>query len=123
MNGSTMLSPAGSVPLYLPKRSTMPARACGTMRTVLASRTMTNRSNRASGIRNSTGTSSGVETRDRVDIGGGASDLEHLDGLAGLDDEVLVVRRGRPDLAGQLDSTVLERGDLLGHLALLAHQL
>src|SRR5687767_9750725 len=123
MNGTTTLRPAGSVPLYLPKRSTMPARACGTMRTVLASITMTNSSNSASRMRNSMGTSSGVETRDGVDVGGGAPDLEHLDGLAGLDDDVLVVRRGGPDLPRQLDPAVVEGGDLLGHHALLADQL
>ena len=33
MNGTTTLSPACSVRWYRPNRSTMPARACGTIRT------------------------------------------------------------------------------------------
>ena len=43
-----MFRPAGSVCLYLPKRSTMPARACGMIRTVRASITITKMKIRAS---------------------------------------------------------------------------
>src|SRR6476661_7021521 len=119
-----MLRPAGSVCLYLPNRSTMPARACGTIRTVLASSTMTNSSTSASSTRKTViGTSSGVESRDGVDVGGGAADLEHLDGLAGGDGQRLVVGGRGPLLAGELDPAVLERGDLLGDQSLLPDEL
>src|SRR3954447_9534419 len=124
MNGTTMLRPAGSEPLYLPKRSTMPARACGTIRTVFASTTTTNSNNSSSRTRTAVICSSfprtedpsllretglvapnpsGVEARNRMDVGGGALDLQHFDGLARFDHESLVVGAGGPLLAGEFD--------------------
>ena len=41
-----MFSPAGRLVLYFPKRSTMPARACGTIRTVLTSTATANSTTR-----------------------------------------------------------------------------
>src|SRR3954451_13275462 len=84
-NGTTMFRPAGSVSLYLPKRSTTPARACGMIRTVFASSTITKISSSASRIRIAvTGLSylrrSLAELGDRVDVRRGAADLEDLHG-------------------------------------------
>src|SRR6476619_6676065 len=125
-----MLRPAGRVCLYLPKRSTMPARAWGTIRTVLASSTMTNRNSNASSINRAVMPSSflqlgrsRLEGRDRVDVRRGAPDLEDLDGLPRCDGEVLVVRRRRPDLARQPDAARLHGRDLLGDDATLADEL
>src|SRR5918995_5250787 len=131
MNGTTMLSPAGSVPLYLPKRSTMPARACGTMRTVFASSTMTNRTSSANKIRaismdvSFVGRTcgSGLEPGDGVHNGGGAADRQHLDGLARLDAGGVVVRFGGPELTRELDPARGQSRDVLGDDALLADQL
>ena len=91
-----MLRPAGRVSLYLPKRSTMPARACGTIRTVLASRTTTKTTTSSEqdqqGCRHSVllrvgrlgrTCGSGLEAGHRVDVGRRALDLQDLDGLAG----------------------------------------
>jgi hypothetical protein len=46
-NGTTTFRPAGSDALYLPNRSTIPARACGTIRTVLAMAAITKIASRA----------------------------------------------------------------------------
>src|SRR5687768_13354839 len=113
MNGTTILRPASRVCWYFPKRSTMPARACGTILTVLASMTMANSASRASTM-SAVMTllrlwCSGFETVDGVDVGGGAADLEHLDGLAGLDGERLVVGLGAPDVAGEPHPPGLQR--------------
>src|SRR6476659_7027752 len=102
MNGTTTLRPAGSVSLYFPKRSTMPARACGMIRTVLASRTTTkSRTTSANPSRNGIGTplrpggrkrcGSWLEPADGVDVGGRALDGEHLDRLADGDGQGLVI--------------------------------
>src|SRR5690606_2665309 len=124
MQWTPMLRPAGSVCLYLPNRSTLPARSCGTMRTVFASTTTTKTRSRASRTKQNSigppfrlglGGKSGVETRDRVDQRGGAADLQHLHGLAGRDGGGLVVGRRAPDLAVQPDAADREAGDLLGH--------
>src|SRR5690349_4611668 len=103
-----MLSPAGSVTLYLPKRSTMPARACGTIRTVLTrvtttkirsrSATMPTTCMRLAFFRLFSVCGSGSELGDFVDVGGGAADLEHLDLGPDSDHVVVHVRAGAPDL-------------------------
>src|SRR6478609_134930 len=130
MKGTTMLRPAGRVLRYLPKRSTTPARACGTIRTVLARSTTTKISSRASRIRITGGTSDSsscfglaVELGDRVDVRRGTADLEHLDRGSGLDGEVLVVRRGAPGLARELDLIDSQTGDPLGDGGTLAQEL
>src|SRR4051812_17634981 len=91
--GGITLRPAVRVSLYLPNRSTMPARACGTMRTVLLSTRTTNSKNRMRGTNRYGLTSvswvggpSLVERGVRgMDVDGGALDGQHLDGLACLD--------------------------------------
>src|SRR3954452_20291984 len=108
-NGTTMLRPAGSVSLYFPNRSTMPARACGMIRTVLASSTMTKAKNRTAipsryGVTGCSQSGSGwlgVGGRsrlergvDRVHVDGRTLHGEHLDGRAGLDGQRAVVRDG-----------------------------
>src|SRR3954447_12498047 len=112
MNGTTMLRPAGRVCLYFPNPSPTPARACGTIRTVLASRVTTKRNSSTSRMSTISapmdtpsdlsvggrGPGSGLETRYRMDVRRGSADLQDLDGLARIDREGLVVRLGRPDL-------------------------
>src|SRR4051794_9103231 len=120
-----MLRPAGSVSLYFPNRSTIPARAWGTIRIVLASRGTTKRNSRTSRmstisapmgtpsalvVRRGRGANSGLDARYRMDVRRGSADLQDLDGAPRLDGERLVVRLGRPDLAGQLDPSGLEPG-------------
>src|SRR3954464_10904013 len=104
MNGTTMFRPAGRVSLYLPNRSTIPARACGMIRTVFASRMITNSSRIAARIRTTVTdvSSSFAELADGVDVRRRATDLEDLHGAARLDGDVLVVRRGRPGVPGQV---------------------
>jgi len=58
-----------------------------------------------------------------MDQRGGAPDLQDVDGLAGLDDQRLVVGLGAPDLAGQLDPPRVHGGDPFGDQPLLADQL
>src|SRR4051812_42664357 len=133
-----MLRPAGSVSLYFPNRSTMPARACGMIRTVLASSTMTKAKNRTAipsryGVTGCSQSGSGwlgVGGRsrlergvDRVHVDGRTLHGEHLDGRAGLDGQRAVVRDGRPDLTGELDPPGLMAGDLLGDDGLAADHL
>src|SRR6188472_3020029 len=131
MNGTTMLRPAGSVSLYLPKRSTMPARACGMIRTVLTSSRTTNsrirtKSPRRYGVTRgflSVGGSRLEGLVHRVDEDGGALHGQHLHGLAGLDGERLVVGTGTPDLAVQLHAAGGDAGDDLGDERLVTDDL
>src|SRR3954469_15418401 len=130
MNGTTMLRPAGRDSLYLPKRSRMPARACGMIRTVRASMMTTNSTIRISRAYTTSmaapslgGAGSGHQLADRMDVRRGAADREHLDRRPRGDRERVVVGTGRPDLAGQLDPSWGMGGELLGHDALLADQL
>src|SRR5664279_524243 len=121
-NGTTMFSPAGRVPLYLPNRSTIPARACGTMRTVLASTTAANSTINKNSTSTATGTvfphsfscGASVQLGDLVHESGGAPDLEDVDLRARLDHGVLVVRSRGPDLAVDPPLSAL-RGDLREH--------
>src|SRR6478752_232078 len=113
-----MLRPAGSVALYLPKRSTMPARACGTIWTVFASSMITKMTTSNSRIRITRGTRlslSFAELGDWMDVRRRAADLEDLHSGAGFDREVLVVRRCRPGLPRQLDLADREAGHPLRH--------
>src|SRR3954451_9929678 len=117
MNGTRMFRPAGRVSLYFPNRSTTPARACGMIFTVLASITTTNSSSSTATISNAIGTTvsfSVAELGKRVHVRRGAADLEDLHGRSHLDGLVLVVRRGRPDLAPELDLPDREAGHPLG---------
>src|SRR4051794_20061450 len=121
-----MLRPADSVCLYLPNRSTIPARACGTMRTVLTSRITTNRKSRTSRISTISapmGFSSGVDAWYRMDVRRGSADFQDLHSGPRFDGRVLVVGLGRPDLTGQLDPPGLHAGDAFGDDALLADEL
>src|ERR1051325_8884858 len=123
-----MLRPAGSVSLYLPKRSTIPARACGMIRTVRASITSTNRTTRISRAYTTSMAApslegSGHQLADGVHVGRGAADREHLDRSPGGDGEGLVVRAGRPDLSGQLHPSGVVDGQLLGDDTLLPDEL
>ena len=80
------------MPLYLPNRSTMPARACGTIRTVLASTVIDEQQQQGQDDQDGDGhrdllrgvggleALASVELREGVDVGGGAADLEDLDG-------------------------------------------
>src|SRR3954453_5393399 len=106
-NGTTTLRPAGRLALYFPNRSTIPARACGTMRTVLAStattKTTTRISTTSAGCMVSSfsvpSTNLRVETRYLVHERCRALDLQYVDPRARFDDQVLVVRTGGPQLA------------------------
>src|SRR5215211_1869799 len=129
-----MFRPAGSVSLYLPKRSTMPARACGMIRTVRASSTTTNSTNRtmipiaygvtAGSKRVAVGGCSRVDRPvGRVDVDGRALHGQHVDGLPRLDGDGVVVGLGGPDLPGQLDPPGRVGGDVLGDDRLAADQL
>src|SRR5690349_13096579 len=125
-----MFRPAGSVSLYLPNRSTMPARACGMIRTVRASITTTNRTTRISRAYTTSmaapslfgGPDSGHQLAHGVDVRRGAADREHLDRRPGRDREGLVVRAGRPDLARQLDASRVVGRELLGDDRLLSDE-
>src|SRR6478609_6768054 len=126
MNGTRMFRPADRVSLYFPNRSTTPARACGMIFTVLASMPTTNSSSSTARIINAIATTisfSVAELGKRMDVRRRAADLEDLHGRADLDGLVLVVRRGGPDLAPQLDLPDGEAGHPLGDDSPLAEQL
>src|SRR5918993_4046371 len=114
MNGTTKLRPAGSVSLYLPKRSTTPAYAWGTTRIALATTTTTNSSSRPSRIRiaNVTPSRGGIE--DGPDVCGRADDLDDLYGAAGLDAGLGAGRDGEPALTADLDPPRVVGGNGLG---------
>src|SRR3954465_6685438 len=130
MNGTTTFSPAGSVSLYFPKRSRIPARACGMIRTVRARSTTTN-----STIRTRSAYTTVIERfpsrwcglrqdlAHGVDEGRCSADGEHLDGGAGWNGHGIVVRLGAPDLAADLHPAGLLGRQRLGHDALPADQL
>src|SRR5437763_688667 len=92
-NGTTIVRPGLSVRLYRPSRSTTPARACGTIRIVRARTISTNTTTTSKTINAITANLRLVHERGR------APDLGHLDLRAGLEDEVVDVRPGRPLLA------------------------
>src|SRR6188508_2301852 len=120
-----MLSPGESVTRYLPNRSTMPARACGMIRTVLASRMTTKMTKTARMIKPVMvpplpllcGARSGA-----ADVGRRAPDLDHLGAFTGLDLVELVVRGGGPLVAADLDPTGLSRREDRQHLDRVADQ-
>src|SRR3954454_3710306 len=109
-NGVTTLRPGCSVARYLPNRSTIPARAWGTILTVLASTriaksTSTMKNANRNGIwlplvRESCG--SGPQLVGAQDVRRRTLDRHDVDRRTGLDLVVLVVRLGRPDLAADL---------------------
>src|SRR3954468_16653233 len=119
MNGTSRCGPASSVPLNFPSRSTSPVRACGMIRTDLASVMTTNSTMIAISaamiappMRDSFRlVESGFDRQDGVDQRGHPADLEHLDQRAGRDREALVVRPCRPVLAVELHPARLLRRD------------
>src|SRR5262245_36252812 len=127
-----MFKPAGNVARYLPKRSTMPALACGTMRTDLnstmaAKRTITPRTMSSAYMaqtlsdRTSATPYSADALRDWKHDGGRTIDFRNSDLLAGFDDRELVDRASRPNLTAQLDLTGV-LGDALEDQGALADE-
>src|SRR5680860_27665 len=129
----TMFSPGWRVFLYLPNRSTMPARACGTIRIVFASTRMTKTRNSANRMRIAPpiGTPlsfcsgagpSGPESVDAQHVGRRTLDLYHVNGLADLDAVVLVVGLRGPFLAADLHPAGGAVHQLAQHRRALADQ-
>src|SRR3954454_2252380 len=110
-NGTISGSPGGSVRAARPSRSTIPARACGTIRTPAAATMNRNTARTISAIRPAVIAVSSFRDERR-----GAPDLDDLDPLAGLDDVVVVVRAGGPHLAVDAHAAdTLVVGDALHH--------
>src|SRR5690349_14612403 len=102
-----MLSPGCRVVRYLPNRSTTPARACGTMRIVCASSTITKIARTASSESATDMVSSSGELRTLEHVGRGALDADDVHDGPGRDRVLLQVWRGGPLLAADLDATGL----------------
>src|SRR3954470_1855208 len=96
-NGTSRDRPGSSVRAYRPSRSTTPARACGTIRT--ERRTTTTMKNRTA---RKTMPPAVIPTSSFRDERRGAVDLQDFDAVARLDDLVLVIGAGAPDLAADL---------------------
>src|SRR5689334_19033016 len=98
MNGTTSASPGVSVREYRPSRSTTPARACGTIRTVRQSVNSTNAATTSTTITATTTSLLFVDERRR------ALDLRHLAPRPGLEHLIRHVRACRPLLAADPDT-------------------
>src|SRR3954447_26332390 len=96
----------------------MPARACGTIRTPAAATMNTNRARTIKAIRPAV-----MDSLSFAHERGCAPDLEDVHARPRLDDLVVVVRAGGPDLAVELDAAdALGVGDALGHHRCLAYE-
>src|SRR5919204_1091996 len=93
MNGTTIVNPGLSVRLYRPSRSTTPARACGTMRIVLASTTRTKNATMSNTINTTTTDLLLVDERRR------APDFSYLDPRPRLEHLPVHERQRAPLLA------------------------
>src|SRR6201999_693545 len=118
MNGMISVKPGSSVREKRPRRSTTPARACGTIRTPAAATMNTNRARTIRTIRPAVMRSpSFAHERCRAPY------LEHLHARPRLERLVLVVRAGGPDLAVQAHAAdPLGIGDALNDDGMLPHQ-
>src|SRR6476661_7661008 len=110
MNGTISASPGSSVRWKRPRRSTTPARACGTIRTPDAATNSTNTRMTSSAI-----TPPAISTPSFGHERRGAPDLDHLDALARLVHPVGLERARRPVLALELDGPVVLVGRLEHH--------
>src|SRR3954467_6190635 len=97
MWGRAAHSPGGGVRGWRPRRSTIPARACGTIRTPAAAVMNTNSARTIRTIKPAVMRSPLLADERR-----GAPYLENVDPGAGLDDLVVVEGPGGPDLAVEL---------------------
>src|SRR3954453_18690667 len=116
--GTISVSPGSGVREWRPSRSTIPARACGTIRTPAAATMNTNRARTIRAIRPAV-----IRTPSLAPERCRAPDLEHVHPRARLDDFVVVVGARGPDLDVQPDATdALGVGDALDDGRGLAHQ-
>src|SRR3954451_21361016 len=103
-NGTISASPGSSVRWKRPRRSTTPARACGTIRTPAAATKNTKKNSTIRAMMPAlTGTSSFSDER------GGALDLDDVHAAAGLEDLAVAERAGAPVLALELDDPAVLR--------------
>src|SRR3954462_10303664 len=93
-NGTISASPGASVREYGPSRSTIPARACGTIRTPDAATKNRNTARTISAMTAGSTTASSFRDERRS-----APDLDDLHLLAGLDHLIVIVGAGGPHLA------------------------
>src|SRR5215212_3320502 len=102
--GTISASPGSSVRWKRPRRSTTPARACGTIRTPDAATNSTNNSTTNRAMTPPVTAHTSISNKDRS-----ALDLDDLDALPGLEDPAVLVRAGAPLLALELDHAGLVR--------------
>src|SRR3954454_20941285 len=124
-----MLSPGDRVARYFPKRSTIPARACGTIRTVLASTRIAKRTRTTKNANTNVmllpllgGSWSGPQLVSAEYVRRGALDRHDVDRGAFLDLVVLVVGARGPDLSADLHATSGLVRQRLEHVATLSDQ-
>src|SRR3954470_13843349 len=116
--GTISVSPGSRWREWRRSGSTIPARACGTIRTPAAATMKTNRARMIRTIRPAV-----MRSLSFAHERGRAPDLEHLDAGSRLDDLVVVVGARRPDLAVELHAAhALGVGDALDDHRRLADQ-